>query len=119
MYNKRYTLTMKHLLIITSFLLLVGCSSQQASIPDVNNWLSVYIDNEITNLTDIWEQRVGVAVVVSADNQVIITMTSANDEPPISESAMREYERSAENIANDILIQYGLQKEYKVGAQFI
>lgn len=110
---------MRLLLMGITLVLLSACRTQEPQHPTLDEYLALYIDTQITDLTDIWQYRIGVDVVISADNNILVTMTASNGESPMSEDAMKEYETSARNIIEGILLEYRLTGRYKVEVQFI
>lgn len=94
--------------------------------PTQDEWLKVYISHNIHELTDLWQLRVAANVVVITQNsdseslpqkEMIITIVSANGEDAISVSAKDQYIQFAENVAKSILVDYGVEDEYKLIVQ--
>ena len=96
--------------------------------PTQDEWLKVYTSHNIHKMTDLWRQRVAVNVdILSQDadgkplvpKEMIITMTSANGQEPITGIGKYQYTQTAESMAKSILDDYGVAKEYKLTVQFI
>lgn len=95
--------------------------------PTQDEWLEIYTSNNIREVTDLWKQRTLVNVYVNSEDEngrsllnkeMIIKITSANGQTPLTEAAKSQYAQTAENIAKSILESYNLTN-YKLTVQYI
>jgi hypothetical protein len=116
---------MHYFAIAIILLLLAACSPAATNEmllkhPTQAEWLEVYISHNIKETTDLWGRRVGILTsIVEKDKTIIITMSLANNEEPITTDAENSYKETAEIIVRSILEEYGIQDEYSLTINFI
>lgn len=88
--------------------------------PTKEEWLEVYITHKIKQFTDLYAQRIAVQVaIVSKAKEIVITLTSANEQEEISQSAQNNYVHDVERTVKSILEEYDWVKNYKLTVQYI
>ena len=122
------------LIILVAILSVVGFFYLNSRIeisrhPTQDEWLEVYVSHIIHKKTDVWQQRLAISAVIFSQNadgkplvpkEMIITITSPNGQQPVTDNKTRgAYIESAKGIAESILENYGVAKEYKLTVQFI
>lgn len=122
MQNKNYAIP---LFILTIAIGLVGFFFLNSKIvsnehPTKEEWLEIYITHRIEDWTDAWQQRIAIRVaIIPADKEIVVTLTSANGQEEISQSAKNSYVSDTESIVNSILEEYDWAKDYKLTVQYI
>jgi hypothetical protein len=88
--------------------------------PTKEEWLEVFITHRIKAGTDVWRQRIAVWVAIVPEHQVIaITLTSANGQEEITQSAKNSYLSHVEYTVKVILKEYGWAQNYKLVVQYV
>jgi hypothetical protein len=88
--------------------------------PTKEEWLEVYITHNIKQFTDLYAQRIAVRVaIVSKAKEIVITLTSANEQEEMSQTAKKIYSDEVEKIVKLILKKYEWAKNYKLTVQYI
>ena len=88
--------------------------------PTKEEWLEVFITHRIKAGTDVWPQRIAVWVAIVPEHQVIaITLTSANGQEEITQSAENSYLSHVEYTVKVILKEYGWAQKYKLVVQYV
>jgi len=112
--------------ILLVFILLLGAGCISNSIkttithPTQEEWLEVYITHGITEVTDLWEQRIAIRTgIFKQDKEIVITLSSANGQSPLGASQKTSYEKSVKSIVQEIIKNYDWVKNYKIIVQFI
>ena len=87
--------------------------------PTREEWLEVYTTHKIKQWTDLWKQRVAVRVaIIPKVQEIVITLTSANGQEEISQSAKNVYAHDIETIVKGLLENYDWVKNYKLIVQY-
>ena len=122
------------LIILVAILSIVGFFYLNSRIeisryPTQDEWLEVYVSRNIHKTTDVWQRRVAINVVVFSENsdgkplipkEMITTITSANGQDSITDTKTKDaYIETARRIAESILENYGVAREYKLTVQFV
>ena len=116
--------------IIARFYLVEGTLAEQNVVlnnkistnehPTREEWLEVYMTHKIKQFTDLYAQRIAVPVViVSEAKEIVITLTSANEQEEMSQTAKKIYVDEVEKIIKPILKKYDWVKNYKLTVQYI
>jgi len=88
--------------------------------PTKEEWLEVYITHKIKQFTDLYAQRIAVRVaIVSKAKEIVITLTSANEQEEMSQTAKKIYADEVEKIVKSILKEYDWTKNHKLTVQYI
>ena len=88
--------------------------------PTKEEWLEVYITHKIKQFTDLYAQRIAVRVaIVSKAKKTIITLTSANEQEEMSQTAKKIYVDEVEKIVKSILKEYDWTKNHKLTVQYM
>ena len=88
--------------------------------PTKEEWLEVYITHKIKQFTDLYAQRIAVQVaIVSKAKEIVITLTSANEQEEMSQTAKKIYADEVEKIVKSTLKEYDWTKNYKLTVQYI
>ena len=88
--------------------------------PTKEEWLEVYITHKIKQFTDLYAQRIAVRVaIVSKAKETVITLTSANEQEEMSQTAKNIYADEVEKIVKSILKEYDWTKNHKLTVQYI
>ena len=88
--------------------------------PTKEEWLEVYITHKIKQFTDLYAQRIAVRVaIVSKAKEIVITLTSANEQEEMSQTAKKIYADEVEKIVKPILKEYDWTKNHKLTVQYI
>lgn len=125
--------TLISLVIVVAIAVAVGffylnSKIQTSQYPAQDEWLQVYISYRIHEMTDLWQRRVVVNVVIRSQDadgkplvpkEMIIIMTSANGQEPVTQIAKDAYTQTAESTAKSILEDYGIAREHRLTVQFI
>ena len=132
---RRYETLFKVTALFFFCLVLTGCpqdnqksQTQVSQHPTQDEWLEVYAAYKVHDLTDMWQKRVFVRVAIVckgadsknlATKEIVITLTLANGEDPVSQDAKNTYMKAAESAAKAILEDYGLNEKYNLTVQFV
>jgi hypothetical protein len=88
--------------------------------PSRKEWLELTTFKTIKDLTDPWQTRVSSMILVKEkENMVIITLTEANGEDPLSSSSKSEYVTMVKNAIESLLKSFEWAKGMTVRVQFI
>ena len=88
--------------------------------PTKEEWLEVYITHKIKQFTDLYAQRIAVRVaIVSKAKEIVITLTSANEQEEMSQTGKKIYADEIEDIVKSILKDYDWTNNYKLTVQYI
>jgi hypothetical protein len=88
--------------------------------PTKEEWLEVYITHKVKQFTDLHVHRVAVIVVVISEvKEMVITLTSANGQDEMSQTAKKIYADDVEKIVKLILEKYNWAQNYKLTVQYI
>lgn len=83
--------------------------------PTRKEWLELSLFKRITEVTDLWEKRIGVGVVVFPKEETIaIVLTTSNGQGNFSPTVCSNYTGIIRMIADDHIKQYGWAKGAKV-----
>lgn len=101
------------LLLASSATSAVDWSTQYS--PTRKEWLELSLFKRITEVTDLWEKRIGVGVVVFPKEETIaIVLTASNGQENFSPTVCTNYTDIIRKIADDHIKQYGWAKVAKV-----
>lgn len=112
----------KIFMVVALSLFIYGCTNNPSvdEHPTKKEWLEVYITHKIKQFTDLYAQRIAVQVaIVSKAKEIVITLTSANGQEEISQSAKNNYVHDVERTVKSILKEYDWAKSYKLTVQYI
>lgn len=99
---------------------LSGCTASTNSHPTESEWLEVYLSHEIRETTDLWSTRVSIATLIyPQDKEIIVSITEANGEDLLRDSAKESYVSTCKSITESVLEKYKWASDYKVIVQFI
>lgn len=88
--------------------------------PTKEEWLEVFITHKIKQLTDLYADRIAIRVAIIPKNQeIVITLTLANEQEEMSQSAKKIYCDEVEKIVKAVLVTYNWAQNYKLTVQFI
>jgi hypothetical protein len=88
--------------------------------PTKEEWLEVYITHKIKQFSDLYAARIAIRVAIFPKNQeIVITLTLANQQEAISQTAKKIYCDEVEEVVKAILVTYQWAKSYKLTVQFI
>ena len=87
--------------------------------PTKEEWLEVYITHKIKQFTDLYADRMAIRVAIILKNQeIVITLTLANEQEEMSQSAEKIYCDEVEKIVKAVLVAYNWVQNYKLTVQF-
>ena len=87
--------------------------------PTKEEWLEVYITHKIKQFSDLYGDRIAMRVAIISKNQeIVITLTLANEQDEMSRSAKKIYCNEVEKIVKAVLVAYNWAKNYKLSIQF-
>lgn len=85
-------------LVMASVVLLISLSpakNDSGFQVDKNNYAELVIENELEDLTELWNRRYAVDVVILTDSkEVLITLSVANGEEPLSATQVDSLKRA-------------------------
>jgi len=88
--------------------------------PTREEWLEVYTTHKIRQFSDLYAQRIAVIVAIfTKEQEIVITLTSANEQEEMSKVAKKIYCDEVEKIVKAVLEEYDWVKNYKLTVQFI
>lgn len=83
--------------------------------PTRKEWLELSLSRQITRVTDLWERRIGVVVVVfPKEESIAVVLTASNGQENLSSTVCANYTSIIRKIADDHIKQYGWAKGVKV-----
>lgn len=83
--------------------------------PTRKEWLELSLSKRITEVTDLWEKRIGVGVVVFPKEETIaIVLAASNGQEDFSSTVCANYAGIVRKIADDHIKQYGWAKGVKI-----
>jgi hypothetical protein len=87
--------------------------------PSRAEWLQVTLYDRITQTTDLWQRRVGVAVVVfPQEQQVSVVISNADGQPAPTEQERAFHVRHVEKLVKGLLSDHEWAKDLKVAVNF-
>ena len=88
--------------------------------PTKEEWLEVYITHKIKQLTDLYAARIAVrAAIIPKYQEIVITLTLANEQEEMSQPAKKIYCDEVEKIVKAVLVTYNWAQNHKLTVQFI
>ena len=88
--------------------------------PTRSEWLQSTLYRQVTQVTDSWRRRVGVSVIViQKDQQLVVTITSANGQAEPTQQERASYVNIVESISKSVVANFDWAKEIKIVVQFI
>jgi len=83
--------------------------------PTRKEWLELSLSKQIIEVTNLWEKRIGVNVVVFQKEETIaIVLDTSNGQADFSPTVCANYAGMVRKIADDHIKQYGWAKGVKV-----
>ncbi len=115
-------LTMRRFNLILMFTALVLAINTESAAdwnaqytPTRKEWLELSLSRRIADVTNLWERRVNVGVVVfSKEESIAIVLATPNGEVNLSSTVCANYVSIVRKIANDHIKEYGWAKGAKV-----
>jgi len=87
--------------------------------PTRAEWLQLALNTQITQVTDLWQRRVGVVVgVFPKDKYVAIVISSSNGQAEPSEQEKATYVRQIASIANITTSSFEWAKDIRISVKF-
>ena len=87
--------------------------------PTKEEWLEVYITHKIKQFSDLYADRIAIRVAIIPKNQeIVVTLTLANEQEGMSQSAKKIYCDEVEKIVKAVLVAYNWAQNYKLTVQF-
>lgn len=87
--------------------------------PTREEWLEVYVTHKIRQFTDLYANRIAVRVAIIPKNEeIVITLTLANEQEDMSPPAKKIYCDEVEKIAKAVLAAYDWAQSYKLTVQY-
>ncbi len=88
--------------------------------PTKEEWLEVYITYKIKQFTDLYAARIAIRVAIVPENQeIVITLTLANEQEEMSQTAKKIYCSQVEQVIKAVLVEYNWARNYKLTVQFV